>query len=142
MKSFTKFKAVDGAEFNTKKECIEYEKMIKKVNAIMKPLGRLPKDPHCDFANGMGYIQHNPSDVEVVKSKLLAFGIKYLHIEGECRFDWLGRYAGDSRDTAPLYRAWLRLYCVDKKGREWGQPYYAFNPEKGEQHPYYFKESK
>jgi hypothetical protein len=38
MKKITKYEALDGKVFNTEKECLEYEKIIEKVDAIMKPL--------------------------------------------------------------------------------------------------------
>jgi hypothetical protein len=138
------FKAVDGAMFASAMKCQQYEAMLTDIKRIMKPLGRLPKDPHCNFANGEGYLQHNPIDVRGIKNQLVAFGRKYLHINEAIGFDMAGRYFDDSGVNPgrkqTLYRAWYRLACCDVYGREWGQMFFAINPDKGKNIPY--KETK
>ncbi len=88
------------------------------------------------FGNGSGYIQHN-SDVvdkcqrsfmdycyEVLGNKV--FLEKKIHKQGI-----VGRYLDDS--GTDLYVYWHRFMCIDDKYREWGQPYFAINPDKGTQ---------
>lgn len=139
MKQITKFQASDGAEFSTEKNCNDYENIIREVKRIMKPLGPLPKDKSCNFANGRGYIPHDPELVERLKKELVEYGRKVLHIDGDVSYGQFGRYADDS-GVSPLYRAWSRLANCDKRGREWGQQFYANNPNEGKQEPY--KETK
>jgi hypothetical protein len=43
---------------------------------------------------------------------------------------YVGRLLGDY-GIRPLENAWYRFSCVDKQYREWGQPYFATNPDKG-----------
>ena len=38
METITKFKAIDGREFNDKDECVKYELLIDRVNSIMNTL--------------------------------------------------------------------------------------------------------
>lgn len=66
------------------------------------------------------------------KLQLTDYGNKMLKINPPASFGWIGRYFDDGGHNC-LYEAWSRLRCIDEKGREWGQPYYALNPEKGEQ---------
>ena len=135
MKTITRYLAQDGSVFDTEKKCREYESLCKKVKKIMKPLGKLPLDKGCKFANGEGYIQHNPSVIEVAKSQLLALGKEYLHIKEERSFGFAGR-CFDDYGVSAINDAHNRLSCCDENGREWGQQYFAVHPEKGKQHPF------
>lgn len=133
MEEIRKYKAVDGSVFNTKEECLKYEILIERVFAIMRPLGARPDDTN--FTNGGGYIQHDSRVVSIAKEQLIQLGIEALGIRGDITFYLLGRYCDDSGSRC-LYSAWNRLNCCDKNNREWGQGYYAINPEKGTQKPY------
>lgn len=53
------------------------------------------------------------------EEKISAFGI-------------IGRILSDSSDLSPIYSLWSRWMCFDKKGREWDQPYFALQADKGE----------
>ena len=46
---------------------------------------------------------------------------------------WVTRAIGDSDCPHTIYRMWSRFTCIDKEGREWGQPFYATNPNQAEQ---------
>lgn len=128
----TKYEAEDGALFDSEIECTKHERLVKELKAIMKPLGKKPKDPGCRFANGDGYIQHDLEDVEKAKQDLL--NLFNRGQKEKMGFSYLGRYLNDN--MSPAYDEWLRLYSVDVHGREWGQPFYAQNPGKGKQEPY------
>ena len=132
MKPVTKYMSTDGITFDTEKECRDHELLFKKVKAIMKPLGPYPKDELCKFANGDGYLQHSPFDVECAKNELVELGSETLHIKKPVSFVFIGRYFYDTGESV-LYHAWSRLYSIDGLGREWGQPYYAQNPTEGKQ---------
>ncbi len=126
MKAITKYEAKDGKVFNTEKECLEYEAIIEKVDAIMKPFGKRPDD--INFSNGGGYLQHDIFDVSRAKKEITDFGNKLLKTNSD--FYFIGRYF-EGYDC--LYDAWGRLSAIDGKQREWGQTYYALNPNKGKQ---------
>ena len=137
MKVITKFKAVDGTEFNSENECLEYENLIKKVDNIMKALPPLPKDDGCRFSNGEGFVQHNKTNLRKVQINLLELMKKHIDhkwiqqtIDDEnVHPSYVGRLI-DDYGIRPLNKAWYRFMCIDKLGREWGQPYFASNPEK------------
>jgi hypothetical protein len=128
MKKITKYQAEDGKVFNTEKECLDYEKIIAKVDAIMKPFGKRPDS--CNFTNGSGFLQHNDSDVSKAKRQITDLGNDIFKCNAN--FGFIGRYFDDSGYDC-LYSAWGRLSAVDNKSREWGQSYYANNPDSGKQ---------
>ena len=135
----TVYKAVDGAEFDNKEECIKYEELIKAVNSIMSKLPPKPKDDTCSFSNGEGYIQH--SDINFNKVRLELLELMRLHIKSDwiqqniddstIHSSWIGCLLDENREVEPIRRAWFRISCTDSKYREWGQGYYAEHPEKG-----------
>ena len=138
METIQKFKAIDGVEFTDKQECIKYELLIDRVNSIMNTL---PKHPDiCDFSNGSGYLQHDKTTLRNAKVSLLTICKEYIDhkwIQQTIDDDtvhpsWVGRLLGDY-GIRPLERAWSRFQCIDSKYREWGQPYFASNPEKATQ---------
>jgi hypothetical protein len=135
MKAITKYKAVDGTEFSTEKQCLDYEKLIKNIEVIMSELPVIPKKS-MDFVNGHGYIQHDKKILRKVQVKLLELMKKYMKHEWiqqtiddeSIHPSYVGRLVSDS-GISPFYHAWSRFSCVDKNSREWGQPYYASHPE-------------
>lgn len=82
------------------------------------------------FANGGGYIQHDPEKVKQAKENLLVYSNR--RFKTNYGFDFIGRVMQDS-GLIVMYNLWHRLSCVDKYGREWGQPYYAIHPKEGKQ---------
>lgn len=140
MKTLTKFQAIDGVEFYDEAECIEYESLINKIDKIISQLPPLPKDDGCKFANGGGFIQHDKNTLRSVKLNLLEEIKKHIEHrwiqqtidDDNIHPSYVGRLV-DDHGIRPINNAWHRFMCIDKLGREWGQPYYANNPDKGEQ---------
>jgi len=140
MEVITKFKAIDGKEFTKQTECLKYELLIKQVDEIMALLPPTPNDDGCNFSNGGGYIKHDKQVLRNAQIKILELckeriDHKWIQqsIDDETvHCSWVDRLLGDY-DIRPLDKAWYRFSCVDEQNREWGQPYYANNPEKGEQ---------
>jgi len=130
MEKIIRYKSLDNTIFDDEQKCINYDNLIKKVRLIMIPLGDLPKDESCKFANGQGYLQHNIKDVSKAKKELTDLANNYF--KTNYGFGFIGRVMNDSNNSV-LYFNWGRLNCIDEKGREWGQQYYAINPEKGKQ---------
>ena len=137
MKTITKYKAVDGKEFNDEKSCLDYESLISKVDLIMSSL--IPTIDSTDFSNGCGFIQQDKSTVKNTRLELLLEIKKHVDhnwiqqtIEDDnIHGSWVARILGDY-NINPLSKAWYRFSCIDKSFREWGQPYYALNPDKGQ----------
>lgn len=140
MKTITKFKAIDGKEFTDKEECLNYELLIEKVDTIMALLPPKPNDNGCSFSNGDGYLQHNKATLRNAQLQILELCKKYIDhkwiqetIDDEnVHLSYVGRLI-DDYNINPINSAWFRFMCIDKYSREWGQPYYANNPEKGKQ---------
>jgi len=138
MEQITKFKAIDGTEFSNKEECLKYELLIERVNNIMALLPPLPKDDGCNFSNGSGYVKHNKATLRNAQIQLLEICKEYIDhkwiqqtIDDETMHSsYVGRLLSDY-GIRPLNDAWYRFSCVDDQYREWGQPYFATNPDKG-----------
>ncbi len=141
MKKITviKFVAYDGAQFANEKNCAEYENLCFAVDAIMSRFPPRPDTKDCSFDNGEGSIQHEASTFNAVRLALLNLVQKHiksnwvqLSIEDPTMHpSWVGRLLDEDREVEPLRKAWLRISCIDKMYREWGQGYYAEHPEKG-----------
>jgi hypothetical protein len=139
VKTISKYKADDGSEFNTETECLKHEALCTEISAAVAALPKSPTDSKCQFANGGGYIQHTAGTFYHVREQLLRIANRLMPHKW---FDesiahqtvdasWAGRLIDEISD--PLRRAWFRIMCTDKTLREWGQPYYAMHPDKGEQ---------
>lgn len=139
MKEVTKYQADDGRVFDTEHEAIVQDAKavsLKKISKLLKPI---PENDGCKFSNGAGYVQQDALRVQEYKR-----GIMLL---GACHHPKMAEWAKNPIEVHPqsivgrilsdcdqlLYRAWHRVMCMDGQFREWGQPYYAMNPEKGEQ---------
>lgn len=139
MKPITKYEANDGSEWRTEKECIERDTLCARVEALMKQWPEHPKNDGCSFANGEGFLQLTKELFETTRESLLdiiAESIDHKWVNdsrgGKAHPSWVGRLLSDA-GADPLYRAWVRIACVDKQFREWGQVYYAENPTEGKQ---------
>ena len=140
MKTITKYEAIDGTEFDHENECLKYEKLIERIDLIMHELPKRPEDDGCRFSNGGGFIQHDKATLCKARIKILKEVKKHIKhpwvqqtIDDEnVHPSYVSRLIDDYR-IKPLNSAWYRFMCIDKSGREWGQPYFANNPEKGQQ---------
>jgi len=141
VKKITVCVANDGCRFDSERDCLAYEKFAVRVARVMKLFPPLPKGKgNCDFENGHGYIQHDAVVLKKVKDQLLDLigekmdhpWIKQTKERKNIHPSWVGRLVSDMGNK-PLSDAWYRIGCIDKKNREWGQQFFANNPEKGEQ---------
>lgn len=135
MEIIQKYKANDGKVFNSSDECIKYEKLFIKVDQIMKDLNPLPTEDSCRFGNGGGYIQQDKAVVEKARKEITKLGNTFFKQKEKWSFSMIGRLFNDSGYDC-LYSAWGRLSHIDIYWREWGQGYYAYNPDKGVQKPF------
>lgn len=134
-----KYKATDGKEFDNESDCLEYENLIEEIENIMSILV-IPPKKGVDFSNGCGFIQQDGEQVKEVKIKLLEIFKRYSDHQwikqtidnDNASLSFVGRLI-DDMNIRPLNSAWYRLMCIDNKFREWGQAYFALNPDKGKQ---------
>jgi len=139
MKPVTKYQADDGRIFDTEQDAIKHDAKVLSVKDAYKLLKPTPQDDGCDFANGGGYVQQDPIKVQEFKRQIMLMGAEHHSKMAEWAKNPMevhpqsivGRILSDCDST--LYGAWNRVMCMDDKFREWGQPYYAINPDKGEQ---------
>jgi len=138
MEIITRYKAFDGSEFLDRGKCLTHEDNCNLADNIINKLPSVPDS--CDFSNGSGYVQHDYNNLLSVRNEFLEFCKRYTAfkwiqetIDGGFDVDpsWAGRFIDES---APNYisKKWYRFSCIDKKQREWGQPFYANNPEQAE----------
>lgn len=142
MQTITKYRALDGSEWNTAADCIARDNLVAEVKLAMSVLKPTPTD-----MNWGGYVQQKPVDVRYCKEKLY----EIANQEGILR-SWIDRqkneYGKTDKDLIedthpswfgrmldgghrPLANAYSRLCCIDSEFREWEQPYYANNPGEG-----------
>lgn len=133
MKVITKYQARDNREFNLEKDCREHEVLLDKIDGLNSILTKGPDS--CDFANGEGYIQHSNSQLIEFKDKLIDLFKETVKgfdfVTDKTHVSYFIRVTGDC--GSPLQNCFQRLYCIDSEFREWGQPYFGLNPEKGKQ---------
>jgi hypothetical protein len=133
------YEADDGSKWSTMEQADRRDQLIRAVKYALEPLGDLPRDDGCRFANGHRYIQHTPGAVQTAKARLITASEsicgKWIEEHRENGYDstdmhpsWFQRFADDSGCT-PLSRAWGRFACIDLLNREWGQPFFANNPD-------------
>lgn len=139
MEVITRYKAYDGVEFTDEKLCHEHERNCDTASNIMVSMPEKPDD--CGFSNGGGYLQHDKDLLLKIRNEFLGFakrytGHKWIQETIDKGFDVHSSYAGrilDECTPQSINRHWHRFMCIDDQGREWGQPYYANNPDKGDQ---------
>lgn len=141
MNVITKYQSEDGAEFTSADACSAYEALVSNVREIMERLPERPDLPGCEFQNGGGYVQHNTENVLSVRKALLELAAPYCtYVDWVAKAiddtsihpSWPSRIIGEACPS-PLSHAWYRFMCMDSEWREWGQPYYANNPDRATQ---------
>lgn len=122
MKSITMYQSVDGKTFKSKDDCVKHEVEYYMAQNIFSDLNPIPTQT--DFVNGYGYVQQDLNTVGKVKANFHQLCNK--SIGKDVPFGFIGRYLPD---TSSLGSYFTRFLCIDSKGREWGQPYYATHPD-------------
>lgn len=84
-------------------------------------------------------MQHDSATLERARVSILKIGQRFTTFPAWlqqtidspecCHPSWVGRLIDDACPR-PVKSAWFRFQCIDKQGREWGQPFYANNPDK------------
>lgn len=140
MKAIIKYVADDGSEHLTTEACLKRDDLCTAIRGILAALPPRPNNDSCRFENGGGYIQHDAHTFEAFKSALLDLTAPFVAGElgdewvedtrrGKRHPSWLARLVSDT-SIRPLYDAWHRILCTDDLLREWGQGYYAANPQR------------
>lgn len=140
MEKIIKYKAYDGREFLDSDKCADHEQNCTIASGIVN---KIPSKPNgTDFSNGSGYIQHDEANVLAVRNEFLEFVKRYTGDintiqqtidEGfSVHPSWAGRMIDECAPNS-ISKHWYRFMCMDDRFREWGQPFYASNPDSAEQ---------
>lgn len=147
-----KYKSFDGLMFDDMHKCSEHETVMRDIKDVTATLEPIPDD--MDFTNGHGYIQQFPVHFNFAKAQALRLAIKYTPDNEDKINGYIKEYTLNARSYSHEPGAFLELmrklkylgtkrqviiflcdrFCqTDTKYREWGQMYYALNPEEGKQ---------
>ncbi len=141
MKVISKYISNDNIEFSNEVDCREHELNYIIASNIVNKLEPIPENDGCSFGNGHGYIQQDNNNVIKYRNEFLEFIKRYTTFKWvqetidnpNSHLSWVTRAIGDSNCPHTIYRMWSRFTCIDNEGREWGQPFYATNPNQAEQ---------
>jgi hypothetical protein len=127
MEEITKYRAFDGSEFDSKKDCWEYEKLLERIDRIMSYLPERPAT--AIFVTGLGYLQHNGVQFFATRMQLLQLCREYSShpilkeaINNKELAPAFVTNAIDDTVPEPLALAWWRFECTDSSLREWFCP--------------------
>jgi hypothetical protein len=134
MNTISMYEAIDGSIHKMQSAALERETILSKIKDIQDLLPALPADTGCKFSNGGGYLICNKEQVESAKNMLFKLAKEITGRDFDNIHGIVGRYLDDS--GSPAYKVLYRLQCIDSQYRMWGQPYFAYNPDKGTQKPY------
>lgn len=111
METITKFKALDGSEWNSEEDCRKRDCLHLACELAMKPLGDVPKAV---------------SSGEVCRAQGMADSFPVFLHPGRMihPLSGVGRILDDY--GGPLNKAWCRFCRIDEHGREHQQCYYAY----------------
>lgn len=136
MEQITKYVAKDKSEHTDIDACLrrdaDYDSFMKIIDGLP------PRPPCCEFDNGHGYIQHDATRFMRLRSEICEFSKRYTDHKWlqdtidkglEVHDSWAGRIIGECCPDFVYRLGWHRVSCTDKQFREWGQPYFANNPQ-------------
>ena len=115
MRAVTKYEADDGVIFATEQQAISRDVLIAECESFKALIGiAAVKEVGSGFSSGGGFIQHSRGTGDRIH--------KFL------------KEKGANRDTdGPVGRLIWLWQCLDEQDRQWGQPYFAIHPDKGQQ---------
>jgi len=135
MRVVQKYIADDGLEFSDEAACARYESVCAEVEQIMATLAAVPDLPSCEFANGAGYLQHDPATAKAARTALLAIANRIMPhkwfeqsiTDESVHPSWAGRLIGEMNEKC-MWKAWRRFECMTPDFREFGQSYFVSHP--------------
>jgi hypothetical protein len=134
MKKINKWVARDGSEWKTEESAVNHEIFLDKIEMVESII---PKKPDTtNFTNGHGYIQHSKDSIKKARNMLVELADEYVGSfmsTYDLKSYAFGRYLNDGNYN--LYDLYNRIVsCIDDNTwREYGQTYFANNPNEAEQ---------
>ena len=140
---------VEGVPMATVGDATFFSRLEKRIwTEINIILGDRPSDT--DFANGGGFLRHKTVNVmKAWRALMELLGLRHAlpdDVFGTSKRSFIGipfvmrssigRYLDDA--DSPYYSLYMRFVCMDDMSktmtmREWGQRYFALNPDQGKQ---------
>lgn len=127
MKQVVRYQSDDGHLFLTGDEASARDNLLAKVNQALSKLVKHPGDHD-------GYVQQKGSAVLYCKEVAVEISeIEYPHRmwrhQTPDKID-AGSVGRSLNYDSVAMRLWSRLSCIDESFREWGQPFFVYNPDK------------
>lgn len=132
MKRIDKWVSRDGEEWKTKEEAMHREYTLNRLESISSILPEYINTT--SFANGHGYIQHNPKSVIRARNMLYELACEEFSSISQYEIKKYGFLRTIQDNNSPLTKLYSRLIlCMDENlWREYGQGYFTNHPEKVE----------
>ena len=115
MKRVDRWECEDGSLWDSAERARTRDCLLAECGGLVADLGLrdTPPDGECAFANGAGCVQQPRGS----RAGLLSF---------------IQRKQANRDTGGPIGELMHRMRCMDDRDREWGQPYFAINPDKAE----------
>lgn len=130
MKPITIYEAPDGSRFDTQPQCLRYEEMLLAIKRVELSLGGTPPD-----SNGGTFVQHTRDQIAEFDREFEKIIRNYFSNEQADSYrrqptGFVWRVLSDSNTpfNTAICKAGYRRQAIDSRLREWGQIYYANNP--------------
>jgi hypothetical protein len=131
VKSIMVYIANDGSRWETIKQALDRDRLIKAVESVLTPLGCTPLlEDEAVYSHDPGVVQQVRAALGELSRPRLEYWLKgqrehHGHEPDLSTVDplWICRLLDDP--GSPLSNAWGRLACIDQAGREYAQPFYA-----------------
>jgi hypothetical protein len=138
----TKYVTEDENQFDSPIDALKHELLLYRVNDALSQLPPRPKS--MEFSNGKGYILHNRYVAMNAYLQLVGIARDYIgeemrEVESRPGFkgwgietaEWFDFHFSRVGDNPTLSHAFYRFRAMDSSFREWGQIYFALNPNEG-----------
>jgi hypothetical protein len=131
MRKITKYLSNDGLEFDSESLCLAHERLAYEVAERLKTLLPPVKDGAEAYTQQSGEVVLALQLwlVEQVEKASGQFWPEVREAREPLGMSIIGRFQCDCGPAA-IRGAWFRLQCMDRKFREWGQPFYAIEANK------------
>lgn len=127
------YECSDGKRWDKSEDAKRYEETLSKLSSLENKL-RLPEK-----LTQNTYFKHDEETILFIKKKFIEICIQMipfykelfeLYEKQNLEFCYLCKVLDDYKKKFPcLFKFYKRLLCIDRKGREFFQPYYTFHPE-------------
>ncbi len=129
MKAKIVYESINGKQFENAEDVVREDKFVEEIDALLKPF----EDVQIKAGE---FVQRSSHMIQTLIDKTYELLVRYYGRDSDicrCWLDYPRGFVGRLLDDAssPAYRIWSILYSIDNKNRQWQQPYYAIQANKG-----------